>query len=56
MQASLDQRQGIIAFGGRHIDLWNGTRIHGEGYIQTALWEAKSAVRDGIFFWDVSAA
>jgi hypothetical protein len=54
LQGYLDQRQGIIAFGGRHIDLWNGTQIHGKNYIQSALWEANSAIRDGIFFWDVS--
>ena len=54
IQSYLDQRQGIIAFGGRHIDLWNGTQIHGKNYIESALWEAPSAIREGIFFWDVS--
>jgi len=55
LKGYLDERQGIIAFGGRHIDLWNGTRIHGESYIESALWEAHSAISEGIFFWDVEA-
>jgi hypothetical protein len=54
VQAVLSDRKGIIAFGGRHIDLWNGSKIHGEGYILGALWEAKSALSDGIFFWEVT--
>jgi hypothetical protein len=56
LQASLADRHGIIAFGGRHIDLWDGRRIHGENYIESALWEAKSTISDGIFFWDVEDA
>jgi hypothetical protein len=55
IQTVLADRQGIIAFGNRHIDLWNGRKIHGERYIERALWEAASAVRLGLFFWEVSA-
>jgi hypothetical protein len=54
IEGYLGGRKGIIAFGGRHIDLWSGGRIHGERYITAALWEAASAISDGIFFWDVS--
>ena len=54
IQTVLMDRRGIIAFGGRHIDLWDGRKIHGEHYIQSALWEADSALTDGIFFWEVT--
>lgn len=48
-------RTGIIAFGDRHIDLWNKNNIHRPtNYIMSALWEAKSAMTKGIFFWEVS--
>lgn len=48
-------RTGIIAFGDRHIDLWNKNNIHRPGdYNMVALWEAKSAFTKGIFFWEVS--
>lgn len=53
-QSVLAGRQGIIGFGNRHIDLWNGTKIHGEGYILSALWEAESALTRGISFWEVN--
>jgi hypothetical protein len=55
IQAVLSGRQGVVAFGNRHIDLWNGNKIHGERYIQEALWEAASALSLGIFFWEVQA-
>lgn len=54
IQGYLDQRQGIIAFGQRHIDLWNGTQIHGKDVISDGVWDAPSAISQGIFFWDVS--
>jgi hypothetical protein len=42
-------RTGILAFGDRHIDLWNRTDIHRPSYyIMSALWEAKSALEKGI--------
>lgn len=56
LQGALDERKGILAFGGRHIDLWNGSRIHGENYIEAALWEASSAISIGLFFWEVTSA
>ena len=47
-------RTGIIAFGDRHIDLWNKNDIHRPSdYIMSALWEAESAFTKGIFFWEV---
>jgi hypothetical protein len=55
LQSVIEGRRGVIAFGNRHIDLWNGSRIHGEHYIQSALWEADSALSQGLFFWEVSA-
>jgi hypothetical protein len=56
VQTQIVDRKGIIAFGGRHIDLWDGRKIHGEHYIAEALWEADSAVTDGLFFWEAKAA
>jgi hypothetical protein len=48
-------RTGIIAFGDRHIDLWNKNNIHRPtDYTLPALWEAHSAFTKGIFFWEVS--
>jgi hypothetical protein len=47
-------RRGILAFGNRHIDLWNKTNIHRPAmYIMSAIWEAPSTLRDGIYFWEV---
>lgn len=53
--AQIRDRNGIIVFGHRHIDLWNGSRIHGNGFNMTALWEAPSALSEGIFFWEVTS-
>ena len=50
----LGDRKGIVAFGDRHIDLWNGTTIHGQGYIEAAIWEHATTLNKGLFFWDVS--
>jgi hypothetical protein len=48
-------RTGIIAFGDRHIDLWNKTDLQRPSdYIMSALWEAESAFTKGIFFWEVA--
>lgn len=53
--SQLVDRTGIIAFGDRHIDLWNKNNIHRPSeYFMSALWEAKSAMTKGIFFWEVS--
>jgi hypothetical protein len=56
IKAYLDSRQGVIAFGQRHIDLWNGTEIHGKAVVTDGIWDAPSAISQGIFFWDVSPA
>jgi Type VI secretion system (T6SS), amidase effector protein 4 len=50
-------RTGILAFGDRHVDLWNRTDIHRPSYyIMSALWEAKSTLEKGIFFWEVPSS
>jgi hypothetical protein len=47
-------RTGIIAFGDRHIDLWNKTHIHRPSdYLPSALWEDKTTLEKGIFFWEI---
>ena len=52
--AQIVDRTGIIAFGDRHIDLWNKTNIHRPShYILSALWEDKTTLEKGIFFWEV---
>ncbi len=55
MISQIVDRRGIIGFGDRHIDLWKKTNIHRpDYYILSALWEAKSTKRDGIYFWEVA--
>jgi hypothetical protein len=52
--AMITDRTGILAFGDRHIDLWDGSDIHRPSdYILSALWESKSALEKGIYFWEV---
>ena len=47
-------RTGIIAFGDRHLDLWNKTNIHRPDYYNlSALWEDHTTIKKGIFFWEV---
>lgn len=54
--AQIVDRTGILAFGDRHIDLWNKTNIQRPAdYLPSALWEDKSTIEIGIFFWEVSA-
>lgn len=46
-------RKGIIAFGGSHIDLWNGKEFHQERIF--GAWNAwdHSDSGGGIFFWEI---
>jgi len=44
-------KRGILAFGNRHIDLWDGEKIHGINYRASALWEASSALSEGLFLF-----
>ena len=54
MKAELAERRGIIMFGDRHVDVWTGANIHRPSqYNLSALWDAESTQRLGIFFWDV---
>lgn len=54
MISQIIDRRGIIAFGHRHIDLWDRTNIHRPAwYILSALWESESCLKRGIFFWEI---
>ena len=53
--AQIIDRVGILAFGNRHIDLWNRTQIQRPtDYIASAIWEAPSVFTVGYTFWEVS--
>jgi|SRR5690242_4847864 len=55
MIAGISGRQGIIAFGHRHIDLWEGDRFHWQArYVD--LWGFESVKMRGIFFWEVTSS
>jgi type VI secretion system (T6SS) effector Tae4 (amidase) len=48
-------RFGILAFGDRHIDLWDGTQLQRPSdYIPSAIWEHRTALVKGLFFWEVT--
>lgn len=53
-QDMMGGRRGILAFGNRHIDLWDGTKIHGQNYNVAALWEAPSAIQYGVALWEIA--
>ena len=54
MKAKIKGRAGIIAFGHRHIDLWDGDKWHYEArYID--LWNHESTKQLGIYFWEIKA-
>lgn len=52
MISKIKGRKGIIAFGHRHIDLWDGNKWHNEHYY-IDLWVHESTKLLGIFFWVV---
>lgn len=47
-------RTGIIAFGHRHVDLWEGERFHWQ-QLYIDLWLHESTTKRGVFFWQVGA-
>jgi hypothetical protein len=53
MKEPIKDRQGIIAFGYRHMDLWEGDRWHYQQLYQN-LWEFAEVKKWGIFFWEVA--
>ena len=54
IKSQIIDRTGIIAFGDRHIDLWNKTNIHRPAlYNMAALWDGKSTLTKGVFLWEV---
>jgi hypothetical protein len=53
MKAKIKDRKGIIAFGYRHMDLWEGDRWHYQG-LYMDLWKFDDVKKWGIFFWEVS--
>lgn len=48
-------RQGILAFGHFHIDLWTKTDIQRPWDYRDVLWSDKSVQLRGIFFWEVTS-
>jgi len=54
MKEKITGRHGIIAFGHRHIDLWEGTRFHWQ-QLYLDLWGFTSVKKRGIFFWEVTS-
>ena len=53
-------RQGIIGFGGRHIDLWNGNKFQWEDlyYNMWSLDEHQAGAMtqlNGIYFWEINS-
>ena|ERR1700761_5337104 len=54
MQAKIQGRHGILAFGHRHIDLWEGARFHWQA-LYLDLWTFESTKKRGIFFWEVTS-
>jgi Type VI secretion system (T6SS), amidase effector protein 4 len=53
MKAAIKGRKGIIAFGYRHMDLWEGDQWHYQS-LYLDLWEFAEVKKWGIFFWEVS--
>ncbi len=54
MISQISGRQGIIGFGHRHIDLWEGERFHWQ-HLYLDLWQFDSVKKRGIFFWEVTS-
>ena len=49
----IQNRNGVLAFGYMHIDVWNGERIHQEAIMSSAIWTSDSVMLRGFFFWPV---
>jgi hypothetical protein len=54
MMAKINGRHGLLAFGHRHIDLWQGSRFHWQD-LYLDLWGFDSVTLRGIFFWEVTS-
>jgi hypothetical protein len=54
MKGEIGGRQGIIAFGTRHIDLWEGDRFHWQ-HLYKDLWAFENVKQNGVYFWDVAS-
>jgi hypothetical protein len=52
MKDAIKDRNGIIAFGYRHMDLWEGDKWHYQG-LYLDLWKFDDVKKWGIFFWEV---
>jgi hypothetical protein len=52
MKKAIKDRNGIIAFGYRHMDLWEGDKWHYQS-LYLDLWEFDEVKKWGIFFWEV---
>jgi hypothetical protein len=49
-------RNGILAFGHRHIDLWDGDNVHRPSmYNMAYLWTCPSIRLRGAFFWEITS-
>jgi hypothetical protein len=55
MQGGISGRTGILAFGYRHIDLWDGNNIHRPSDYSVNFWADNSVRNNGIFFWEVTS-
>lgn len=54
MIEQIEGHTGILAFGYRHIDLWEGDRYHWQ-QLYLDLWGFASVKKHGIFFWEVTS-
>ncbi len=54
MIENIKGRRGILAFGHRHIDLWEGERFHWQ-QLYRDLWGFDSVKVRGVFFWEVTS-
>jgi hypothetical protein len=56
MTAGIAGRKGILAFGHRHVDLWDGNDVHRPSlYNMAYLWSCDSIQLRGVFFWEVTS-
>jgi len=56
MIGNISGRQGILSFGHRHIDLWDGSDFLQNGLISPGVWHDRSVRMRGIFFWEAGSS